>query len=260
MTTTQTCHFHETLRLCSEMHHLSCMTYHFYANHNGIAAQTDTRHVHEKSLFGALPNGRASGTRNYSNQENLAWQSKHSPSTVLIDTKPNKFRSWDIMRSVLTTHTWRGTVDLKLQNQPTCKTIKVTWHGTQPSPTCTRVIEHHWSMQFTWPSLYQDGSSFYDRRNVWDSGEVSGSWWRCVTSMQDLTHSQQGNLNKNLMQSHIETFKTAAWISHRMCIHTSSESAWICPLALQAAAPWAAVLALAPVQVEALQHPHQARP
>ena len=61
MTTTQTCHFHETLRLCSEMHHLSCMTYHFYANHNGIAAQTDTRHVHEKSLFGALPNGRAIG-------------------------------------------------------------------------------------------------------------------------------------------------------------------------------------------------------
>ena len=61
MTTTQTCHFHETLRLCSEMYHLSCMTYHFYANHNGIAAQTDTRHVHEKSLFGALPNGRAIG-------------------------------------------------------------------------------------------------------------------------------------------------------------------------------------------------------
>ena len=61
MTTTQTCPFHETLRLCSEMHHLSCMTYHFYANHNGIAAQTDTRHVHEKSLFGALPNGRAIG-------------------------------------------------------------------------------------------------------------------------------------------------------------------------------------------------------
>ena len=61
MTTTQTCHFHETLRLCSEMHHLSCMTYHFYANHNGIAAQTDTRHVHEKSLFRALPNGRAIG-------------------------------------------------------------------------------------------------------------------------------------------------------------------------------------------------------
>ena len=61
MTTTQTCHLHETLRLCSEMHHLSCMTYHFYANQNGIAAQTDTRHVHEKSLFGALPNGRAIG-------------------------------------------------------------------------------------------------------------------------------------------------------------------------------------------------------
>ena len=61
MTTTQTCHFHETLRLCSEMHHLSCMTYHFYANHNGIAARIDTRRVHEKSLFGALPNGRAIG-------------------------------------------------------------------------------------------------------------------------------------------------------------------------------------------------------
>ena len=61
MTTTQTCHFHETLRLCSEMHHLSCMTYHFHANHNGIAAQTDTWHVHEKSLFGALPNSRAIG-------------------------------------------------------------------------------------------------------------------------------------------------------------------------------------------------------
>ena len=60
-TTTQTCHFHETLRLCSKMHHLSCMTYHFCANHNGIAAQTDTWHIHEKSLFGALPNGRAIG-------------------------------------------------------------------------------------------------------------------------------------------------------------------------------------------------------
>ena len=58
---TQTCHFHETLRLCSEMHHLSCMTYHFYANHNAIAAQTDTWHVHEKSRFRALPNGSAIG-------------------------------------------------------------------------------------------------------------------------------------------------------------------------------------------------------
>ena len=61
MTTTQTCHFHETLRLCSEMHHLSCVTYHFLANHNRIAAQTDTWHIHEKSLFRALPNGRAIG-------------------------------------------------------------------------------------------------------------------------------------------------------------------------------------------------------
>ena len=60
-TTTQTCHFHETLRLCSETHHLSCITYNFYANHNGIAAQTDTWHVHEKSRFRALPNGRAIG-------------------------------------------------------------------------------------------------------------------------------------------------------------------------------------------------------
>ena len=39
---TQTCHFHETLRLCSEMHHVSCATCHFHANHNVIAAQTDT--------------------------------------------------------------------------------------------------------------------------------------------------------------------------------------------------------------------------
>ena len=39
---TQTCHFHETLRLCSEMHHVSCATCHFHANHNAIAAQTDT--------------------------------------------------------------------------------------------------------------------------------------------------------------------------------------------------------------------------
>ena len=61
MTTTQTCHFHETLRLCSEMHHLSRTTYHLYANHNSIAAQTDTRQIHEKSLFGALPNGSAIG-------------------------------------------------------------------------------------------------------------------------------------------------------------------------------------------------------
>ena len=61
MTTTQTSHFHETLRLCSETHHLSCMTYHFYANHNRIAVQTDTWHIHEKSLFRALPNGRAIG-------------------------------------------------------------------------------------------------------------------------------------------------------------------------------------------------------
>ena len=57
MTTTQTCHFHETLRLCSEMHQLFCMTYHFHANHNAIAAQTDTSQV----LFTALPNGRAIG-------------------------------------------------------------------------------------------------------------------------------------------------------------------------------------------------------
>ena len=60
-TATQTSHFHETLRLCSETHHLSCITYNFYANHNGIAAQTDTWHVHEKSRFRALPNGRAIG-------------------------------------------------------------------------------------------------------------------------------------------------------------------------------------------------------
>ena len=61
MTTTQTCHFHETLRLCSDMHHLSCVTYHFHANHNGIATQTETWQVHEKSLFRALPNGSAIG-------------------------------------------------------------------------------------------------------------------------------------------------------------------------------------------------------
>ena len=34
----------------------------FYANHNGIAAQTDTWRVHEKSLFRALPNGSAIGS------------------------------------------------------------------------------------------------------------------------------------------------------------------------------------------------------
>ena len=56
---TQTCHFHETLRLCSEMHHVSCATCHFRANHNVIAAQTDTCHIHEKSLAKASPNGRA---------------------------------------------------------------------------------------------------------------------------------------------------------------------------------------------------------
>ena len=39
---TQTCHFHETLRLCSEMHHVSCATCHFHANHNVLAVQTDT--------------------------------------------------------------------------------------------------------------------------------------------------------------------------------------------------------------------------
>ena len=61
MTTTQTCHFHETLRLCSETHHLFCMTYHFYANPKRIAAQSATFSSHKKSRFGALPNGRAIG-------------------------------------------------------------------------------------------------------------------------------------------------------------------------------------------------------
>ena len=45
VTATQLRHFHETLRLCSEIHHLSCKMYHFHANHNGILR--------------ALPNGRA---------------------------------------------------------------------------------------------------------------------------------------------------------------------------------------------------------
>ena len=35
--------------------------YHFYANCNRMAAQTDTWHIHGKSLFRALPNGRAIG-------------------------------------------------------------------------------------------------------------------------------------------------------------------------------------------------------
>ena len=41
--------------------HLSSMTYHVYANtnHNVIAEQTDTWHIHEKSLSKALPNSRA---------------------------------------------------------------------------------------------------------------------------------------------------------------------------------------------------------
>ena len=39
VTATQTCHFHKTVRLRSEVHHLFCMTYRFYANHNGTAVQ-----------------------------------------------------------------------------------------------------------------------------------------------------------------------------------------------------------------------------
>ena len=54
MTTTQTCHFRETLRLRSDMHHLSCVTHHLCANHNAIAAQTATWHIHEMSGLSLL--------------------------------------------------------------------------------------------------------------------------------------------------------------------------------------------------------------
>ena len=58
-TTTQTCHLDKTLHLYSEMHHLSCLTCRFYANHKGIAAQSDTFSSHKKSPARASPNDRA---------------------------------------------------------------------------------------------------------------------------------------------------------------------------------------------------------
>ena len=53
------CGSHKTLRLCSEMHHVACATCQFQAIHHGIAAQTDTSHIHEKFLAKASPNGSA---------------------------------------------------------------------------------------------------------------------------------------------------------------------------------------------------------
>ena len=44
------------------MHHASCATCRCHANHNGIA-QTDTWHIHEKSLAKASPNGSKFETR-----------------------------------------------------------------------------------------------------------------------------------------------------------------------------------------------------
>ena len=41
------------------MHHASYATCRFHANDNGIASQTDTSHIHEKSLAKASPNGSA---------------------------------------------------------------------------------------------------------------------------------------------------------------------------------------------------------
>ena len=41
------------------MHHVACATCHFQAIHNVLAAQTDTSHIHEKSLAKASPNGSA---------------------------------------------------------------------------------------------------------------------------------------------------------------------------------------------------------
>ena len=45
------------------MHHVSCATCPCPASHNGIAVQTDTRHVHTKSLAKASPNGSKFETR-----------------------------------------------------------------------------------------------------------------------------------------------------------------------------------------------------
>ena len=55
-TATQTRHFHETLRLCSETHHVFYLASHFDVLYNGIAAQSVTFSSHKKSPARASPN------------------------------------------------------------------------------------------------------------------------------------------------------------------------------------------------------------
>ena len=92
-TTTQTCHFHETLRLRSDMHYVSAALCHLLALYCVIPTWTNTSCLHEKSRSRAHPNGRAIGNCKRLQSQKQRRANTALPSDSQVKRKPFATRS-----------------------------------------------------------------------------------------------------------------------------------------------------------------------